>query len=67
MVSIDCYSVWFDFVFGCVDKFDPVADCADEVIELNVAISSRPAVEVGQPTASVWLTCAEHPLSASCH
>jgi hypothetical protein len=25
VVSIDCYSVWFDFVFGCVDKFDPVA------------------------------------------
>ena len=24
MVSIDCYSLWFDFVFGCVDKFDPV-------------------------------------------
>jgi hypothetical protein len=27
LVSIDCYSVWFDFVFGCVDKVDPVADC----------------------------------------
>jgi hypothetical protein len=25
LVSIDCYSVWFGFVFGCVDKFDPVA------------------------------------------
>ena len=25
LVSID-YSVWFGFVFGCVDKFDPVAD-----------------------------------------
>ena len=25
-VSIDCYSVWFGFVFGCVGKFDPVAD-----------------------------------------
>jgi uncharacterized membrane protein YccC len=21
-----CCSVWFGFVFGCVDKFDPVAD-----------------------------------------
>jgi hypothetical protein len=26
LVSIDCCSVWFGFVFGCVDKFDPVAD-----------------------------------------
>jgi hypothetical protein len=25
LVSIDCYSVWFGFVFGCADKFDPVA------------------------------------------
>jgi hypothetical protein len=24
LVSIDCYSQWFAFVFGCVDKFDPV-------------------------------------------
>ena len=26
LVSIDCHSVWFDFVFGCVGKIDPVAD-----------------------------------------
>jgi hypothetical protein len=30
LVSIDCYSVWFGFVFGCVDKFDPVAGSGDE-------------------------------------
>jgi hypothetical protein len=26
LASIYCYSVWFDFVFGCVGKIDPVAD-----------------------------------------
>ena len=25
LASIDCCSLWFDFVFGCVGKFDPVA------------------------------------------
>ena len=26
LVSIDCNSVWFDFVFGCVGQIDPVVD-----------------------------------------
>jgi hypothetical protein len=30
VVSIDCYSVWFGFVFGCADKFDPVAGWGNE-------------------------------------
>ena len=41
LVSIDCYSVWFGFVFGCVHKFDPPGNEAMSAAELAFRRSSE--------------------------